>query len=63
MPGWPGGEYRSWGYHGDDGGIFMGQGEWSVQYDKYGKGDTVGCGLDQQRQIFFTKNGTYLGKA
>jgi hypothetical protein len=30
--------------------------------EKYGEGDIVGCRVDQERRLFFTKNGRYLGK-
>ncbi|KAL8731397.1 MAG: hypothetical protein Q9181_004325 [Wetmoreana brouardii] len=49
----------SWAYHGDDGGFFTTQNFRSVsQAEKYGFGDTVGCGFDYSNDtIFFTKNG------
>ena len=60
MPGWVEG---SWAYHGDDGNLFLERGR-GVQYgDTYGAGDVVGCGVDSKKnQLFFTKNGEYLGK-
>ena len=62
MPGW---DYDSYGYHGDDGGVFHGKGEMIRQYGpKFGPGDNVGCGLDYaSRRIFFCKNGEFLGYA
>ena len=62
MPGW---DYESYGYHGDDGGVFHGKGEMIRLYGpKFGPGDTVGCGLDYaSRRIFFCKNGEFLGYA
>lgn len=59
FPGW---ENGSWGYHGDGGQIFKNSG-YGQRYcnEKYGKGDTVGCGVDLKRRIFFTKNGRHLG--
>lgn len=29
--------------------------------NSYGKGDIVGCGVDKNKRIFFTKNGKKLG--
>jgi len=62
MPGW---DVTSYGYHGDDGGIFHGQGDMLKLYGPaFGPGDTVGCGLEYStRRIFFVKNGTFLGYA
>lgn len=62
MPGW---DDHSYGYHGDDGGIFHGQGEMIKRYGPpFGPGDTVGCGLEySSKKIFFVKNGEFLGFA
>mmetsp|Transcript_16075 Transcript_16075/g.25028 ORF Transcript_16075/g.25028 Transcript_16075/m.25028 type:complete len:986 (-) Transcript_16075:85-3042(-) len=62
MPGW---DEHSFGYHGDDGGIFHGHGDMLRRYGpSFGPGDTVGCGLDYStRKIFFVKNGDFLGWA
>jgi hypothetical protein len=62
MPGW---DSESYGYHGDDGGIYHGRGVMLSRYGpSYGPGDTVGCGLDYaSRRIFFVKNGVFLGYA
>ena len=62
MPGW---DAESFGYHGDDGGIYHGQGEMLRRYGpSYGPGDTVGCGLEYgSRRVFFVKNGVFLGYA
>ena len=59
MPGWP--NYESWGYHGDDGGIFHNTGSHKLAYATYSQGDVVGCGIDNQKRMFFTKNGKLLG--
>lgn len=60
MPGW---DRQSFGYHGDDGGIFHSSGTMVKQFgSKFGAGDTVGCGIDYVNQgIFFTLNGRFLG--
>ena len=60
MPGW---DRHSFGYHGDDGGIFHSSGGMIDQFGpKYGAGDTIGCGIDYVKQgIFFTINGRFLG--
>ncbi|KAI5842025.1 concanavalin A-like lectin/glucanase domain-containing protein, partial [Tricharina praecox] len=60
MPGW---DSRTWGYHGDDGQKFTGAGYGDFYSELYGIGDTVGCGVDKQGNIFFTKNGVHLGVA
>ena len=60
MPGWSQG---SWGYHGDDGKMFIGNPIGITYGPTYGTGDTVGCGVDfMSRSVFFTKNGEKLGK-
>lgn len=62
MPGW---DKHSYGYHGDDGGIFHGKGHMIRRFGpRYGTGDTVGCGIDYANQsIFFCLNGQFLGYA
>mmetsp|Transcript_8919 Transcript_8919/g.21799 ORF Transcript_8919/g.21799 Transcript_8919/m.21799 type:complete len:635 (+) Transcript_8919:132-2036(+) len=62
MPGW---DLLSFGYHGDDGGIFHSSGGMLKQFGpKYGPGDTVGCGIDYvSKGIFYTLNGAFLGYA
>lgn len=60
MPGW---DTLSFGYHGDDGGIFHASGEMKRRFGpRFGKGDTVGCGVDHRNGgIFFCLNGKFLG--
>lgn len=62
MPGW---DQQSYGYHGDDGGIFHSSGGMLKQFGpKFGPGDTVGCGIDYvSKGIFYTLNGEFLGYA
>ena len=60
MPGW---DHLSYGYHGDDGGLFHNGGDMIRRFGPaFGGGDTVGCGLDYLHGgIFFTLNGEFLG--
>ena len=62
MPGW---DKFSYGYHGNDGGLYQGSPQLLRPYGpKFGPGDTIGCGLDyQRRSIFFTWHGVFLGYA
>lgn len=58
LPGWPLGSY---GYHSDDGNFFDELGTRGTRIgDSFGVGDTVGCGLDEHAEIFFTRNGQIL---
>ena len=59
MPGW---DSESWGYHGDDGGRFHGDGAAVARGETFGRGDVVGCGVDRgRREVFFTRNGVGVG--
>ncbi|KAF2183425.1 hypothetical protein K469DRAFT_710938 [Zopfia rhizophila CBS 207.26] len=61
MPGWKEG---SWAFHGDDGKLYLERGQGVRYRNTYGTGDVVGCGADSQNnELFFTKNGEYLGSA
>ncbi|KAL9250136.1 Ran-binding protein M-like protein [Drosera capensis] len=64
QPGW---EVNSYGYHGDDGLLYRGQGKGEPFGPTYTTGDTVGCGINYavgatfSPLIFFTKNGAIVG--
>lgn len=59
-PGWLKGTL---GYHGDDGGIFVGSGLAVQTLETFTTGDTVGFGVNFDQSIMFhTKNGRFLGK-
>ena len=61
MPGWY--TPAKWGYHGDDGGVYINQGDLNTDrnYGLYEKDDTIGCGVDDDGYIFYTKNGARMG--
>lgn len=66
MPGWNTVAAPSWGYHGDDGGLFHYRQEsiHTLEGPRWTKDDTVGCGIDFTKgTIFFTKNGELIGKS
>ncbi|CEP00944.1 B30.2/SPRY domain-containing protein [Plasmodiophora brassicae] len=61
--GWPSGG-ASFGYHGDDGFKFHNDGSGAAFACRFGPGDTVGCGVDWDRDaVFFTRNGDLVGTA
>ncbi|GET00325.1 glucose-induced degradation complex subunit VID30 [Rhizophagus clarus] len=61
MPGW---DYRSYGYHGDDGQKFASSGKGSSYGPTFTTGDTIGVGINfYNNTMFFTKNGIHLGTA
>ena len=51
-----------WAYYSHNGGIYLGCRPENCTYETYTKGDVVGCGIDNQKQLFFTKNGKRLGE-
>ncbi|XAR57461.1 hypothetical protein NMG60_11025614 [Bertholletia excelsa] len=59
QPGW---EANSYGYHGDDGFLYHGQGKGEAFGPTFTAGDTVGGGINYASQeFFFTKNGVVVG--
>ncbi|KAL8225684.1 hypothetical protein R6Q57_018241 [Mikania cordata] len=59
QPGW---EANSFGYHGDDGYLYRGQGKGEAFGPTYTTGDIVGGGIDYaSHKFFFTKNGQVVG--
>lgn len=62
MPGW---DSQSFGFHGDDGGIFHNAGSMRKIFGRsFGGSDVIGCGIDYECQkIFYTRNGSFLGYA
>jgi len=58
LPGW---DKLSFGYHGDNGGLYHGSGRNIRLVGTFGPGDTVGMGIDYvNRHIFVTKNGRFV---
>lgn len=61
LPGW---EPHSYGYHGDDGHIYHGEGKGRQYAHPYGSGDVIGVCVDRvQRRVSFYKNGMFCGVA
>ncbi|KAK9110110.1 hypothetical protein Sjap_018170 [Stephania japonica] len=61
QPGW---EANSYGYHGDDGLLYRGQGKGECFGPTFTSGDTIGGGINYASQeFFFTKNGNLVGTA
>eukprot|EP00894_Picocystis_sp_ML_P001856 jgi/Pico_ML_1/52373/g3085.t1 len=61
QPGW---EPNSYGYHGDDGKKFHNNGLGENYGPTFNTGDVIGAGiLLEKQEIFYTKNGKYLGVA
>lgn len=66
MPGWKSG---SLGYNSCDGALFCGSSLRPYKFQNrtvqpFGEGDVIGCGYNaQSQQVFWTKNGHYLGAA
>nr|DAD39107.1 TPA_asm: hypothetical protein HUJ06_013430 [Nelumbo nucifera] len=59
QPGW---EASSYGYHGDDGLLYRGQGKGEAFGPTFTSGDTIGGGINYASQeLFFTKNGKLVG--
>ncbi|XP_042491633.1 ran-binding protein M homolog [Macadamia integrifolia] len=55
-------EANSYGYHGDDGLLYRGQGKGETFGPTFTSGDTVGGGINYASQeFFFTKNGKLVG--
>jgi len=61
----PGQDQNSYGYQGETGKKFCGNGQKGEAYGPpYGKNDTVGCGIHYTKgHVFFTLNGKHLGRA
>ena len=58
LPGW---ETHSWGYHGDDGKVFVGEHAGRPYGPMFSANDVVGCGLNfRSGHAFFTLNGRDL---
>jgi hypothetical protein len=61
IPGWVKDTY---GYHGDDGQVFHNNGQGKPWGPRYNTGDIIGCGINfKTGEVFFTKNGEFLGVA
>jgi len=60
LPGWV---ESSFGYHADDGRFIAENGAGHPYGPVFSVGDTVGCGVSDNNELFFTKNGKFLGVA
>ena len=60
QPGW---DKDSYGYHGDDGGCFHNNGAGKPWGERFNPGDVIGCGINYEGkgEVFWTKNGKFLG--
>jgi ankyrin repeat protein len=60
QPGW---DKDSYGYHGDDGGCFHNNGAGKAWGERFNPGDVIGCGINFEGsgEVFWTKNGKFLG--
>lgn len=67
LPGYCSEYGATWGFHSDDGFKYTYEDlseKGELWGPIWGKGDTVGCGLDFAKNcIFYTKNGEFLGSA
>lgn len=53
----------SWGYHGDDGSLFLETGSGKPYGKKFGTGDVIGCGVDfDQGKAYFSRNEERFGE-
>jgi hypothetical protein len=60
MVGW---DCGSWGYHGDDGKLFVEDGRGRPYGKTFGVGDTIGCGVDfDTGKAHFARNGENFGE-
>eukprot|EP01122_Echinamoeba_exundans_P007520 TRINITY_DN2336_c0_g2_i4.p1 TRINITY_DN2336_c0_g2~~TRINITY_DN2336_c0_g2_i4.p1 ORF type:complete len:954 (-),score=97.34 TRINITY_DN2336_c0_g2_i4:65-2926(-) len=60
-PGWLKGSY---GFHGDDGSVFHASGHGRIYGSRWEAGDVIGCGVNfKTKEIFWTRNGQFLGIA
>ncbi len=61
LTGW---EPGSFAWHLDDGFVFKSQGQGTnLGWPKSGTGDTIGCGVEVDGTVFFTRNGSFVGDA
>eukprot|EP01122_Echinamoeba_exundans_P003272 TRINITY_DN13397_c0_g1_i1.p1 TRINITY_DN13397_c0_g1~~TRINITY_DN13397_c0_g1_i1.p1 ORF type:complete len:1123 (+),score=150.08 TRINITY_DN13397_c0_g1_i1:71-3439(+) len=59
QPGWV---PRTYGFHGDDGAFFEGNGQGKAFASRWSVGDIIGCGVDYESgAVFFSRNGEYIG--
>jgi hypothetical protein len=57
----PGCERHSYGYHGDDGRLYIDGGRGDAYGPRFRRGDVIGCGVQLERNaLFFTRNGALL---
>ena len=58
----PGEHPASYGYYGNSGYRYSGSNQGEPYGPKFGTGDVIGMGITRYGDIYYTKNGFFLGK-
>ncbi len=57
----PGTDGASFGYYGNNGKRYNASSEGNSYGPTFGTGDTIGLGVTNQGELYYTKNGSFLG--